>query len=86
MLRPGDPVYYDVLHSYMGYRTCYYRSFAIGSASLALKDAYKRCRDYLDASIELIRPGRSTSEVGASRRERTSSDPHWVRRRMTSRA
>ena len=26
-------------------------------------DAYKRCRDYLDASIELIRPGRTTAEV-----------------------
>jgi Xaa-Pro aminopeptidase len=65
VLRPGDPVYYDVLHSYMGYRTCYYRSFAIGSASHALIDAYKRCRDYLDASIELIRPGRSTAEVAA---------------------
>jgi Xaa-Pro aminopeptidase len=52
--RPGDPVYYDILHSYMGYRTCYYRTFAIGSASQALVDAYKRCRDYLDASIELI--------------------------------
>src|SRR6266853_1358640 len=23
--RRGDPVYYDNLHSYMGYRTCYYR-------------------------------------------------------------
>ena len=28
-------------------------------------DAYKRCRDYLDASIELIRPGRSTAEVAS---------------------
>ena len=27
VLRPGDPVYYDILHSYMGYRTCYYRCF-----------------------------------------------------------
>src|SRR6516225_6307222 len=65
MLRPGDPVYYDILHSYMGYRTCYYRTFAIGSASHAMVDAYKRCRDYLDAAIELIRPGRSTGEVAA---------------------
>jgi Xaa-Pro aminopeptidase len=65
VLRPGDPVYYDILHSYMGYRTCYYRCFAISSASRALVDAYKRCRDYLDASIELIRPGRTTSEVAA---------------------
>ena len=65
VLRPGDPVYYDILHSYMGYRTCYYRCFAVGSASRALVDAYKRCRDYLDASIELIRPGRSTAEVAS---------------------
>src|SRR5437870_5182239 len=65
VLRPGDPVYYDILHSYMGYRTCYYRCFAISHASQALIDAYKRCRDYLDASIELIRPGRSTAEVAA---------------------
>ena len=28
-------------------------------------DAYKRCRDYLDASIELIRPGRTTAEVAS---------------------
>ena len=47
MMRPGDPVFYDILHSYMGYRTCYYRCFAISSASHRLVDAYKRCRDYL---------------------------------------
>ena len=56
---------YDILHSYMGYRTCYYRTFAVGSASRAMVDAYKRCRDYLDASIELIRPGRTTAEVAS---------------------
>jgi Xaa-Pro aminopeptidase len=65
VLRPGDPVYYDILHSYMGYRTCYYRTFCVGSASRAMVDAYQRCRDYLDASIELIRPGRTTSEVAS---------------------
>jgi Xaa-Pro aminopeptidase len=65
VLRPGDPVYYDILHSYMGYRTCYYRTFSVGSASRAMVDAYKRCRDYLDASIELIRPGRTTAEVAS---------------------
>ena len=64
-LRPGDPVYYDILHSYMGYRTCYYRCFSIGYASHALVDAYKRCRDYLDAAISLIQPGRQTSEIAA---------------------
>src|SRR5262250_372516 len=65
VLRPGDPVYYDILHSYMGYRTCYYRCFAIGYASHAINDAYKRCREYLDAAIDLVRPGRTTAEIAA---------------------
>jgi Xaa-Pro aminopeptidase len=63
VLRPGDPAYFDILHAYMGYRTCYYRTFAVGSASRALVDAYKRCRDILDAAIAKIRPGVTTDEV-----------------------
>src|ERR671931_457351 len=63
MLRPGDPAYFDVLHAFNGYRTCYYRTFAVGSASRALVDAYKRCRDILDQAISLIRPGTTTAEV-----------------------
>jgi Xaa-Pro aminopeptidase len=64
-LRPGDPAYFDILHSYMGYRTCYYRTFAVGSASRALIDAYKRCRDILDQAIAKIRPGVTTAEVAS---------------------
>jgi Xaa-Pro aminopeptidase len=64
-LRPGDPAYFDILHSYMGYRTCYYRTFAVSSASRPLVDAYKRCRYYLDAAIALIRPGATTGDVAA---------------------
>jgi Xaa-Pro aminopeptidase len=63
MLRPGDPAYFDILHAYNGYRTCYYRTFAIGSASRALVDAYKRARDILDHAISLVRPGVSTADV-----------------------
>jgi Xaa-Pro aminopeptidase len=63
MLRPGDPAYFDILHAFNGYRTCYYRTFAVGSASPALVDAYKRCRDFLDQAIALIRPGVTTAEV-----------------------
>ncbi len=65
VLRPGDPVYFDILHSYMGYRTCYYRTFTLGYASHAMVDAYKRCREYIDASIDLIRPGRTTAQVAS---------------------
>jgi Xaa-Pro aminopeptidase len=63
MLRPGDPAYFDILHAYNGYRTCYYRTFAVGSASPALVDAYKRSRDILDQAIAMIRPGVTTAEV-----------------------
>jgi len=63
VLRPGDPAYFDILHSYNGYRTCYYRTFCVGSASPAMVDAYRRCRDYLDAALSLIRPGVTTADV-----------------------
>ena len=63
MLRPGDPAYFDILHAFNGYRTCYYRTFAVGSASRAQVDAYKRCRDILDNAIAMIRPGVTTAEV-----------------------
>jgi Xaa-Pro aminopeptidase len=63
ILRPGDPAYFDILHSYNGYRTCYYRTFAIGSASRAQLDAYNRCREILDRSIAMVRPGTTTAEV-----------------------
>ena len=63
VLRPGDPAFFDILHSYNGYRTCYYRTFAIGSASPAMNDAYKRCRDYMDAAISIVKPGITTADV-----------------------
>ena len=62
-LRPGDPAYFDILHSYNGYRTCYYRTFAVGSASQSMVDAYKRCRYILDIAIDAIKPGVTTAEI-----------------------
>ena len=63
VLRPGDPAFFDILHSYNGYRTCYYRTFSDGSASAAMVDAYKRCRDYMDAAISIVKPGITTADV-----------------------
>jgi Xaa-Pro aminopeptidase len=63
VLRPGDPAFFDILHSYNGYRTCYYRTFAVGSASPAMVDAYKRCRDYMDAAISIVKPGITTGDI-----------------------
>jgi Xaa-Pro dipeptidase len=65
ILRPGDPAFFDILHSYNGYRTCYYRTFAVGSASAAMRDAYRRCRDYMDEAIALVKPGATTADIVA---------------------
>jgi Xaa-Pro dipeptidase len=63
ILRPGDPAFFDILHSFNGYRTCYYRCFAVGSASAAMRDAYVRCRDYMDEAIALVKPGATTADI-----------------------
>ena len=33
MIRPGDQAFLDILQSFMGYRTCYYRTFNVGRAT-----------------------------------------------------
>ena len=65
LIRPGDPAFFDILHSYNGYRTCYYRTFAVGSASRAQRDAYVRCREYMDQAIALVKPGATTADIVA---------------------
>ncbi len=65
LIRPGDQAFFDILQSYMGYRTCYYRTFNVGRATDAQRDAYKQCREWLDKAIELIKPGVSTDKVAA---------------------
>ena len=65
LVRPGDQAFFDILHSYSGYRTCYYRTFNVGRATPAQEDAYKQCREWLDAAIELVRPGVSTAEIAS---------------------
>ncbi|CUR55497.1 Peptidase M24 [metagenome] len=63
LIRPGDPAFFDILHSFNGYRTCYYRTFAVGSASSAQRDAYVRAREYMDHAISLVRPGATTADI-----------------------
>src|SRR5262244_3828036 len=63
LIRPGDQAFFDILQAYMGYRTCYYRTFNVGRATPAQRDAYKQCREWLDKAIELIKPGVTTDKV-----------------------
>ena len=63
LIRPGDQAFFDIIHTFVGYKTCYYRTFVVGTASDAQRDAYKRARAWIDASIDLMRPGVGTDEV-----------------------
>jgi Xaa-Pro aminopeptidase len=63
LLRPGDQAFFDIIHSFMGYRTCYYRTFNVGYATPPQLDAYRRCREWLDAAIERVRPGVTTDLI-----------------------
>lgn len=65
LLRPGDQAFFDVIHSFMGYRTCYYRTFNVGGVTQSQIDAYKQCREWLDNSIDLVRPGATTDLIAA---------------------
>jgi Xaa-Pro dipeptidase len=63
MIRPGDQAYFDIIQSYMGYRTCYYRTFTVGSATKSQHDAYKKARGWMDNAIAMLKPGVSTDKV-----------------------
>jgi Xaa-Pro dipeptidase len=63
LIRPGDQAYFDILQAFMGYRTCYYRTFAVGRASPAQRDSYKQAREWMDAAIEAIKPGVTTDVI-----------------------
>jgi Xaa-Pro aminopeptidase len=63
LIRPGDQAYFDIIHSFIGYRTCYYRTFTVGSSTPAQRDAYKRARQWMDDTIAMLKPGVSTDKA-----------------------
>ncbi|MFD2181839.1 M24 family metallopeptidase [Rhodoplanes azumiensis] len=63
MLRPGDQAFFDIIQSFMGYRTCYYRTFNVGKATPVQHDAYKQAREWLDNAIARIKPGVTTAHI-----------------------
>ncbi len=63
IIRPGDTAYFDIIHAFNGYRTCYYRTFAVGRATQAQRDAYKQAREWMDVALAMVKPGVSTDEI-----------------------
>jgi Xaa-Pro aminopeptidase len=64
IIRPGDLVYADFYNvGFLGYRSCYYRTFSMGQPTDAQQDAYEQARDDLYDVLELIEPGATTDEI-----------------------
>jgi Xaa-Pro dipeptidase len=63
LIRPGDQAFFDIIMSFIGYRTCYYRTFNVGRATSAQIAAYQKAREWMDAAIALIKPGVTTDTI-----------------------
>ena len=66
LIRPGDQAFFDVIQSFMGYRTCYYRTFSVGRATPAQRTAYGKAREWMDRTIALLKPGVTTDTIAQS--------------------
>lgn len=65
LIRPGDQAFFDIIHSFNGYRTCYYRTFSVGKAIPAQHDAYTQAREWMDAAIDKVADGVGTDEIAS---------------------
>ncbi|MBO4253147.1 M24 family metallopeptidase [Streptomyces griseorubiginosus] len=65
IIRPGDQAFFDIIHSFNGYRTCYYRTFGVGWATNSQRDAYQQAREWMDSALDAIKPGVGSDEVAA---------------------
>jgi Xaa-Pro aminopeptidase len=63
IIRPGDQAFFDIIQSYNGYRTCYYRTFSVGSATTSQRDAYTKAREWMDVAIGAVKPGVGTDDI-----------------------
>ena len=63
MIRPGELVFIDIMSSYLGYSTCYYRTFATTRATQKQKDLHKKAYDWLQKSVDVVKPGITTADI-----------------------
>ena len=87
MIRPGDQAYFDIIHSFNGYRTCYYRTFAVGRATPSQRDAYKQ-RARVDGRRDRARASPASRPIEIAKtwpRPRSSDSPtRWKRSASSS--
>ncbi|AGB36950.1 M24 family metallopeptidase [Natronococcus occultus] len=84
-IRPGDLVYADFYNiGYLGYRSCYYRTFSMGEPTQEQREAYETARDNLYDVLERIEPGATTDEIAqgfpdmeGEHADYYDADEHW---------
>ncbi|MFB6221210.1 MAG: M24 family metallopeptidase [Halolamina sp.] len=85
LLRPGDLVYADFYNvAFLGYRSCYYRTFSVGPPTAAQEKAYKTAVENLYAVLDRIEPGVTTDEIAEAfpdmdgeHADYYGADEHW---------
>lgn len=65
IIQPGDMIYLDIMHSFNGYRTCYYRTFVCGLPNQHQIEAYETASKWISAAIDKIAPGVTVDEVAS---------------------
>ena len=85
VIRPNDLVYADFYNvGYLGYRSCYYRTFSVGEPTDAQRNAYETARDNLYDVLERIEPGATTDDIAEAfpdmdgeHADFYDADEHW---------
>ena len=78
IIRPNDLVYADFYNvGYLGYRSCYYRTFSVGEPTEAQRDAYEKARDDLYDVLERIEPGATTDDIAKGFPDRDGEHMDW---------
>jgi len=62
-IRPGDMIFMDVVCDYMGYKTCYYRTFMCGKPTQNQKDVYNTAYKIVKDTMDVSKAGVMTSEL-----------------------
>lgn len=65
-IAPGDVINIDVNgNAYMGYKSCYYRSFVCGTATPTQNEVFEACRAMLYEGMKGIKAGNTTADITA---------------------
>ena len=66
IIRPGELIMADPNGPmFMGYNTCYYRTYSCGPATTRQKEIYAECYELMYKAFNKIKPGNTTADVAA---------------------